>query len=172
MSLLVLGVIVLAFAGLAGLCSFNPGDPEQGPVPEFDATASLESDARNLDFEVRDPDVPDGWMPNSGRVQQFGEFVSSHVGYVTDGETYVELVQSDAPVEDFRGVNNDGPRPDMATVPVGGREWTTFTGEDEVRPVWVSDFEGARVAITGSGTQDEFEQMALAVDEAEVLPAQ
>ena len=40
-SVAVLMVICAAFAGLAGLCTFSPSGPEQGPVPAFDAEAFL-----------------------------------------------------------------------------------------------------------------------------------
>lgn len=167
-SLAVLMAICAAFAGIAGMCSFNPSGPQQGPIPDFDAHASLHQDARSLDFPVRSPEVPEGWTANSGRVQDFAGTSSSHVGWVTDENSYVELVQSAAPVDAFRSLS-EGPRPDATVVPIQGREWSVFAGDD-VRPVWVLDLDDARVAVTGSASSSDFEQLAAAVQGTDPLP--
>ena len=61
---LVLACIVLA--GLVGMCSFQPGGPEQGPIPHYDAPAALQADADALGSPIRLPALPDGWQANSG----------------------------------------------------------------------------------------------------------
>lgn len=167
-SMAVLLAICGVFAGVVGLCSFSPSGPEQGPIPDFDAQASLEQDARSLEFAIRSPEVPEGWTSNSGRVQGFAGTTSSHVGWVTGERSYIELVQSDAPVDAFRGLS-EGPRPDTTVIPVQGHEWTVFDGDD-ARPVWVLDLDDARVAVTGSAPSSDFETMAAAVQDAEPLP--
>lgn len=167
-SLVILMAICAAFAGIAGLCTFSPSGPQQGPIPEFDAEASLRQDARSLDFAIRSPEVPEGWTSNSGRVESFAGTSSSHVGWVTGERSFVELVQTDAPLEDLRRVGG-GPRPSMSMIPVAGREWTVFTGDD-VRPVWAIDLGDARVAVTGSAATSDLEALAAAVQDAEPLP--
>lgn len=169
-SVAVLMVICAAFAGLAGLCTFSPSGPEQGPVPAFDAEASLRQDARSLEFPIRSPEVPGDWQSNSGRVQSFAGTTSSHVGWVTGERSYVELVQSDAPEEAFRSLGG-GPRPTMTMIPVEGQEWSVYTGDDS-RPVWVLDRGDVRLAVTGSAPSADFESLAAAVQSAEPLPAQ
>lgn len=169
-SLVVLMAICAAFAGLAGQCSFSPSGPEQGPIPDFDAQASLEQDARSLGFAIRSPEVPEGWTANSGRVESFAGTSSSHVGWVTGERSYVELVQSDAPVDAFRSLSG-GPRPNVSEIPVQGQEWTVLTGDD-VRPVWVLDLDDVRVAVTGSAPNSDFEALAAAVQSSDPLPAQ
>ena len=168
-SVVVLMVICGIFAGVAGQCTFSPTGPEQGPIPDFDARASLQQDARSLPFPIRSPEVPDNWTSNSGRVQSFAGTSSSHVGWVTAERSYVELVQSDAPEDAFRSLNS-GPRPERTMVPVSGREWAVLKGDD-VRPVWVLDMDVVRVAITGSAPTSDFEALAGAVQDAEPLPA-
>lgn len=168
-SVVVLMVIVGIFAGVAGQCTFSPSGPQQGAIPEFDAEASLRQDARSLGFPIRSPEVPEGWTSNSGRVESFADTSSSHVGWVTGERSFVELVQSDAPEEAFRSLNG-GPRPSQTIVPVTGREWTVYTGDD-VRPVWVLDLDDVRVAVTGSATTSDFEALAAAVQDAEPLPS-
>lgn len=170
-SVVVLMVICGAFAGLAGLCTFSPSGPEQGPVPNYDAEASLQQDARSLEFPIRSPEVPEEWDSNSGRVQSFAGTTSSHVGWVTGERSYVELVQSDAPEDAFRSLGG-GPRPTMTMVPVAGQEWSVYTSDDESRPVWVLDRDDVRLAITGSAPSSDFESLAAAVQNAEPLPAQ
>lgn len=167
-SVVVLMVICGLFAGVAGLCTFSPSGPEQGQIPQFDADASLHQDARSLQYPIRSPEVPADWTANSGRVQGFAGTTSSHVGWVTGERSYVELVQSDAPEDAFRSLNG-GPRPERTMVPIAGREWTVLTGDD-VRPVWVLDLDDVRVAVTGSAPTDQFETLAVAVQDAQPLP--
>lgn len=167
-SLVVLMGICALFAGVAGLCTFSPSGPKQGPIPEFDAEASLRQDARSLPFAIRSPEVPGDWTSNSGRVQGFAGTTSSHIGWVTGERSFVELVQSDAGIEEFRRLGG-GPRPSRSMIPVAGREWTVFTGDD-VRPVWALDLGNARVAVTGSASTADFEALAAAVQDAEPLP--
>lgn len=167
-SVVVLMIICGIFAGAAGQCTFSPSGPQQGAIPEFDAEASLRQDARSLDFPIRSPEVPEGWTSNSGRVEGFAGTTSSHVGWVTGERSFVELVQSDAPEDAFRSLNG-GPRPSRTIVPIAGREWAVFTGDD-VRPVWVLDLDDVRVAVTGSAATAEFEALATAVQDAQPLP--
>lgn len=169
-SMVVLMVIVGAFAGLSGQCSFSPSGPEQGPVREFDAQASLAQDARTLEFPIRLPEVSEGWTSNSGRVQGLGTSTASHTGWVTGDGTYIELVQSDAPEDAFRSVDGE-PRPSRTMVPVSGTEWSVYNGDD-VRPVWVLDKGDVRLGITGSAPTSDFEAMAAAVQNAPPLPTQ
>lgn len=167
-SVVVLMVIVGIFAGVAGQCAFTPSGPKQGAIPAFDADASLRQDARSLGYPVRSPEVPEGWVSNSGRVESFAGTTSSHVGWVTGERSFVELAQSDAPEDAFRSLGG-GPRPGRTIIPVSGREWTVFTGDD-VRPVWVLDLGDVRVAVTGSAASSDFEALAAAVQSAEPLP--
>lgn len=167
-SVVVLMVIVGVFAGVAGQCAFSPSGPEQGPIREFDAGASLAEDARTLDFPIRSPEVPEGWTSNSGRVQSLGGFTSSHVGWVTGERSYIELVQTDAPEDVVRMVDGE-PRPSRTMVPISGREWSVYNGDD-VRPVWVLDTGDTRVAVTGSAPNSDFETMATAVQDSGPLP--
>src|SRR5699024_1864492 len=127
-------------------------------------------DVRSQEYAVRSPEVTEEWTSNSGRVQGFAGTTSSHVGWVTGERSYLELVQSDAPVDAFRGLGG-GPRPETTVVPIQGREWTVFDGDD-VRPVWVLDLDDARVAVTGSAPTSDFETMAAAVQGADPLPSE
>lgn len=167
-SMVVLMLLCAAFAAASGLLSFSPGGPEDGPIPEYDAEASLRQDARYLPVPIRLPEQPRGWTANSGRVQELAGQDSSHVGWVTPGRDYVELVQSLADVEAFRSLQG-GPRPVESTRDVAGRPWTVFSGDD-VRPVWVTDLGDARVAVTGSAPDADLETMAAAVQAAAPLP--
>ena len=131
-SMVVLMLLCAAFAAASGLLSFSPGGPEDGPIPEYDAEASLRQDARYLPVPIRLPEQPRGWTANSGRVQELAGQDSSHVGWVTPGRDYVELVQSLADVEAFRSLQG-GPRPVESTRDVAGRPWTV---DLELRASW------------------------------------
>ncbi|NLD86471.1 MAG: DUF4245 domain-containing protein [Actinomycetales bacterium] len=167
-SVVVLMLIVGAFVGLAGQCSFSPTGPEQGPIREFDARASLAQDARTLDFPIRSPEVPEGWTANSGRVQGLADGTSSHAGWVTGERSYIELVQSDASEDSLRSIDGE-PRPSRTVVPVQGREWSVYSGDD-VRPIWVLDMGQVRVGVTGSAPTSDFEALAAAVQDTPPLP--
>ena len=58
-------VAMLAVVGFTGLCTFNPGAPEQGPVQEVDARSFVELESRAVNYPVRYPEMPDGWTTNS-----------------------------------------------------------------------------------------------------------
>ena len=169
-SLIVLMAICAAFAGIAGLCSFSPTGPKDGPIPQFDADASLRQDARHLATPVRSPALPADWTSNSGRVQNLAGQDASHVGWVTPDRGYLELVQSLAPADAYRSLPG-GPRPDKTSIPVRGHDWTVYSSDDDtVRPVWVLDLDGARVGLIGNAPRSDFETLAAAVQEAPPLP--
>src|SRR5699024_10692259 len=96
--LLPIGVFLLVTfftVGFTGLCSFNPGGPDKsGPVREVDAPSFLTLEARGMNFPLREPKMPEGWVPNSARRSQVGAEPAPLVGWVIDGERYISLRQT------------------------------------------------------------------------------
>lgn len=168
-SLIPLVLISILIAAVSARCSFSPGGPKMGPVPQFDLKDALHADAATLSFPVRQPTVPSGWQPNSGSHGKTddGSEVST-VGFITDGGRYLALMQSNATEESLvRYVN-----PDLdASGPQGvdGRTWVVYS-EPGKESAWVTDFGGVRVLISGAGDQHEYTRLADAVDAATPLP--
>lgn len=169
-SMLALMAGCLVFAAIGGFVSCSPGGkPQTGPIPEFDAAHAYAQDARTMPYPVREPQLPEGWQSNSGRTQDAAGNPVSIVGYVTPDGGYVELLQTNAVALDLRGFGQ-GPRPHEQALPLAGHEWTVFTGDEDIRPMWVLDLGEVRLGVSGQSTQAEFETMARAASEAEPLP--
>ena len=166
-SIVVLMLVCLVFAAIGGYVTF--GQPKPGPVPEFDSHHALSEDARTLDFPVREPELPADWQSNSGRLERLGNHDASVVGWVTPSNTYVELIQTSADAQTLQQ-RGEHPRPEQRPMPLGGEEWTIYSGED-ARDMWVLDEGDVRIAVSGQAGQSDFETMAEAAAHAEPLPA-
>ncbi|WP_408925382.1 DUF4245 domain-containing protein [Corynebacterium sp. YSMAA1_1_F7] len=154
LSLVVLLVAMFLTVGFTGLCSFDPGEADRsGPVQEVDAASVLQMDARSLDIPIRNPEMPEGWVPNSARRVMVGGEPSSLVGWVVNGENYISLTQTGA---DFKAATqpDDSLREETDTETTGDVEWHIFTGED-ARPLWVADLGDVRLAIEAMASQEQ-----------------
>ncbi|MFD4368000.1 DUF4245 domain-containing protein [Rhodococcus sp. NPDC058521] len=167
-SLVPLVLFCVIIAGIASQCTFSPGGPTSGPIPSFDVDAALTYDARELGFPIRHPDVPEGWTPNSGSRAFVGGGDSSTVGFITPPGRYVQLTQSDADETPLVTFIAGEPRTATGSEDIGGRTWVLYGGEG-VEPIWTSDFTQTRIAVTGSGSDEEFRELAAAVGAAEPL---
>ncbi|GAA4487977.1 DUF4245 domain-containing protein [Rhodococcus olei] len=170
-SLIPLVLFAIVIAGIARSCSFSPGGPTAGPVPQFDVAAALNFDAAEMGFPIRNPVVPEGWQPNSGSrgtVAGDGGGDVSTVGYITDAGRYLQLSQSNA-TEDalVRWVAGE-PRASTGVEQFGPASWVQYTQEGS-EPIWVADLGTVRVLLTGSGSTEEFGTLATAVGEAQPL---
>lgn len=183
---LVLACIVLA--GLVGTCSFQPSGPKKGAVPSYDAPGALQSDAETLGFPIRLPAVPEGWQSNSGGREGLeagrtdpvtGEQVRalvSRVGYLTDRGRYVSLTQSNADEEKLvRSIMSEAAPTGVEDV--AGVKWVVYEGlsdDDRGEPVWTTRIDGpdggTQVAITGSGSPEDFRALAMATQTQAPLP--
>ena len=97
MTLVVLGIAMLVTVGFTGLCSFNPGAPENGPVREVDSSAFLQMETQRADYPIREPETPEGWQPNSVRAGMAEGHTTTILGFVTANGDYVHAVQTSAP---------------------------------------------------------------------------
>lgn len=170
-SLVPLVLFIVVIAGIARSCSFSPGGPTAGPVPQFDVAAALTFDASDVDFPIRNPVVPAGWQPNSGSrgtVSGDGGGDVSTVGYITEAGRYLQLSQSAATEDEVVAWVAGGPRAASGAEQVAGESWVQFT-EEGSEPIWVTDLGDVRVLITGSGSTGEFRDLADAIGAAEPL---
>jgi len=159
---LVLVVVVLGF--LSGGAGFTPAGPVTDPsaVRVVDAPAQLHGLAGSVPFAVRAPATPPGWRANSVGTDVVDGRKVVRVGYITTSGTYVQLQQSDATEEALLAADA-GARTLIAqgTQGVGGLNWVVY-GTRPGEPVWIADTAGVRLALTGSGTDDEFRTLATA----------
>ncbi len=188
MAPLILACIVLA--GVLGMCSFQAGGPAEGPVPAYDAPRALQADADALKIPIRVPQLPEGWLPNSGSRNGIdggrtdptsGErlrAVSSTVGYLAPSGMYVSLTQSNADEDKLVGSIEDDLYP-TGVEDVDGVTWVVYDGGDRdgrpAEPLWTTRLNGpkgpAQIAITGAASTDEFRTLAAATQSASPLAA-
>lgn len=171
LTLAVLGLAMVLTVGFTGLCSFNPGQPDNGPVREVDSSAFLRMETQRADYPVREPVAPEGWQPNSVRAGMAAGHITTILGFVTANGDYVHALQTSAPAEDLPA---DGKaRIDADPVVVDGVEWTVAEGADaNTRRTWVADLGDSRVLLEGSANDDEYRTLAAAMQDAPILPKQ
>jgi hypothetical protein len=183
-SIVPLVIACIALAGLVGMCSFAPTGPKSGTAPSYDAVGALNSDAQTLGFPVRMPRLPDGWKANSGRrdgldggrtdpaTGQPARALISTVGYLTPTGTYVSLTQSNADEDKLVGTIHSEMYPSGAQ-DVAGTKWIVYEGAGD-EPVWTTRVDGSggatQIAITGSGSADDFRTLATATQTQPPLP--
>ena len=166
LSLGVLGAIMAFSVGFTGMCSYNPGPADTGgPVNEVDIDTILESEARALNFPVRNPDVPDDWEANSGRRVAVDGEAASTAGWVVDERYFVSLTQTDVELEDAvdyqDGVDNalrekSGTHTSQGTD--GPVTWTIYTGDD-ARTLWAAELDEVTLMLSGTATREMYETM-------------
>lgn len=168
---LTLGVLLVSMflvVGFTGLCSVDPGTPEaKGPVNEVDAQSALQIEAKALNFPIRYPDMPEGWVPNSQRRANIGQEISVITGWVIDGDKYISLTQTPAEVKKATQPDDEF-REEVRTENIAGKDWAVFEGDD-VRPIWVADLGDVRLVLEGMATDDLMRQAAEATVKAKPL---
>lgn len=173
----------ILLAGLAGMCSFQPGGVDSGPAPLYDAAAALNADAQTLGFPVRLPKLPPDWRANSGSRGSIDDgrtdsanpsagqrlrAVTSTVGYLSPTGMYLGLTQSNADEAKLVAWIHPSMHPTGA-VDVEGTGWVVYQGDAE--PVWTTRLGAAQLAITGAGSEEQFATLAAATQSQPPLPA-
>ncbi|GAA4796174.1 DUF4245 domain-containing protein [Corynebacterium canis] len=169
MTLLVLLVLMLLSVGFTGLCSFNPGAPENGPVRAVDARQFLDLEARAMKFPVRLPEVPEGWTANSARRTSVNQQPAPVIGWVTKDGAYLQLTQTDAPVDKAIKTIKE-PSDEVDPVTVAGQSFRHFVPTDgSGDDTWIADLGDVRFIILGTAGDQEFEQLASAAVRAQPI---
>jgi hypothetical protein len=171
-ALVVLAIVVLAAGGLTRSCTFAPTGPtvDATGLPAVDVPAELARLASDSTFPLRVPAVPEGWranavdrtsLPEGGRVVR--------TGFLTPDGRYVRLQQGDATEEAMlRAEAGSGAAPGQGAVDVDGQQWVAYTGE-RGEPIWITDVDGVRMLVTGSGSEADFRTLAVAAVHGEVI---
>lgn len=151
-------VLMVVAVGATGLCTYNPGAPKQGPVQEVDAQSFLSLEARGVDFPVRYPQMPEGWITNSARRSMIDAKPAPVVGWVTPDGGFLQLTQTGAPAERAIAEFDNSPRELKDTMLIDGTSVDIYSGS-EARDLWVADAGDVRMLVTGAGERAEFEQL-------------
>lgn len=149
-------VLMLVAVGATGLCTYNPGAPEQGPVQEVDAETFLNLEAKGVDFPVRYPQMPEGWTTNSARRAMIGQQPAPVVGWITPDGGFIQLTQTGASPEDALAASGGHQRELARTADVAGATADIYSAPEE-RDLWLVDAGDARFLLTGAGEDSEFE---------------
>jgi hypothetical protein len=171
-SIIPLVLICLVLAGASRACAFSPGGAQTAPPPTVDAAASLTTEGRSLDFPVRVPRVPDGWVANSANRQTVpgaSGGTSVGTGWISPDGRYLRVVQSSAAVDPLLAQEAEGRRTPTSAEDLAGTSWTIYT-RTAAEPAWVADLGPVRLLITGSGTDEDFRTLAIATTSADPVP--
>lgn len=171
LSLLVVVGLMVPTVAFTGMCSFNSGAPENGPVQKVDAEQIFSMEAKAMNFPLRLPQTPEGWTTNSARRTTVNRQPASVVGWVTKEGAYLQLTQTDQPLDKaVQDVDEHG-RTQQEAVTVAGQKFEVYTSaEKNVRDVWAADLGDVRLIFSGTASKAEFEQIAQKTLEAAPLP--
>ncbi|HIX79585.1 MAG TPA: DUF4245 domain-containing protein [Candidatus Corynebacterium faecipullorum] len=168
---LTVGVILIMMflaVGATGLCSINP--EKSGPVQNVDAATFLEMEARGSGAVIREPDMPEGWQPTAARRKQMGGESGAVVSWLTTNEGYVESAQTQLALGDVPGAYDSNYRANFEQREVAGQDVEILSSDDkDVRPLWIADLGDARLVLTGSASDADYEAALTAFAEAEPL---
>jgi hypothetical protein len=171
-AVLLLVLIIGGLLAITGSCSFSPGGPTIDPssAPSVDAAEQLDRAASSVTFPVRRPDVPGSWRSNSASTVPVGATdVVVRIGWVTPTGTYVQLNQSGGDRADVVRAETGQEEPKgEGKVDVAGESWSRYPAHGDEQ-AWVTELDGTVVLITGSASEQDFRDLATAVQEVEPL---
>lgn len=172
----VIVLLMVGAVGFTGMCSFDPGRPENGPVQEVDGATFMGMEARAVEFPVRFPTMPEDWVNNSARRSTIGETPAPVVGWVTPQKGYLQLTQTDADVDTAVERVDSSPREKTGTqlidVPgAPGQEALIYSSpEHDVRDLWVVDLGDVRLLVKGEAPEEEFRELLATTISMQPLP--
>lgn len=170
LSLIVTGIVMVGAVGFTGMCTYNPGAPEQGQVPEIDASTFISMEARGMDFAVREPETPQGWVTNSARRAMVDDTPAPVIGYVTTESGFLQLTQTGETVQDAVEGYDGRWRDFSESYDLQGHTVEIYTSrEKEVRDLRVLDLGDARILVSGAATDEEFNELLSATIDADPL---
>ncbi|RNE48686.1 DUF4245 domain-containing protein [Corynebacterium alimapuense] len=173
LSLAVIIVAMVVAVGATGLCSYEPGTPEGGPVREVDAESFMGLEARATDYPLYLPESPEGWVTNSARRSYIGDTPAPVVGWVTADQGYIQLTQTDQSLEDAVKEIDADPRELDRTFDLEGYQVEVYQSEyADVRDLWVVDHGDSRLLFSGAAFEEDFRTIISATLLSEPLPSE
>ncbi|PLW02328.1 DUF4245 domain-containing protein [Corynebacterium ulcerans] len=171
-----LGVILLVAAlsiGFTGMCSFNKGAPENGPVHAVDAKTYLHLEARSMGFPVRYPGEIPGWVANSARRDDLGGTPAPVVGWVINGASFIQLEQTGLEEKEAAAAFDSHVREKTGSHTVEGVTVSEYSSEEKgVRALWIADLGDSRILVSGAAPKENFDELISRVIKAEPISTQ
>ena len=146
--------VVLAVVGALLLVTWRP-DPD--PVRVVDINPLVIVANAQADYPIVIPTLP-GLRPTSVRwepTEESGEIAVWHVGYVTEGDQYLEITQSTASDPLFLE-RETGNGEISGLIEIDGQQWQYFTADTGNSLVGLLG--GVTTIIQGTGTESELTQ--------------
>ncbi|AKK05462.1 putative DUF4245 family protein [Corynebacterium mustelae] len=155
----VLAVMIVSVA-FTGMCSYGRDTAENVQINKVDAAAFFDLEARAMNFPLRLPEVPAGWVANSARRGAVDGQPAPIVGWVIGKDGYVQLTQTDVPADKaVTGADNNF-RELVETYDVDGVAVSRYASEDaDVRDIRVADLGDVRLLVTGAATKEQFDDL-------------
>ncbi|MBE1534150.1 DUF4245 domain-containing protein [Actinomadura algeriensis] len=134
-------------------------------LPTVDYGSQLWVMRNDAPFPVHSPEgLPAGWRPTSSRVHgldgEAGGPVAWHLGFVTPGDEYAALEQSDEKASEYvpRMTNSSKP---LGTMQVAGNTWKKYHRADkEANSLARTLPDGVSLVVTGTATYEELAVLA------------
>ena len=146
--------VVLAVVGALLLVTWRP-DPDPVRVVDIDPLVIVAT--AQADYPIVVPTLP-GLRPTSVRwepTEESGEIAVWHVGYVTEGDQYLEITQSTASDPLFLE-RETGNGEISGLIDIDGQQWQYFTADTGNSLVGLLG--GVTTIIQGTGTESELTQ--------------
>lgn len=146
--------VVLAVVGALLLVTWRP-DPDPVRVVDIDPLVIVAT--AQADYPIVVPALP-GLRPTSVRwepTEESGEIAVWHVGYVTEGDQYLEITQSTASDPLFLE-RETGNGEISGLIEIDGQQWQYFTADTGNSLVGLLD--GVTTIVQGTGTESELTQ--------------
>lgn len=167
LSMVVIIALMAAVVLPTGLCSYNPGKPENGPVQQVDAGTFMSMEARAENYPIYLPTTPDGWFTNSARRTDIDNHPAPVIGWVTSGKGFLQLTQVDINGSDVAKKYDGSNRHKDSTEQAGSLNYEVYKSDDDgVRDLWVASRGSTTFLISGAASHDEFMQLATKTAEA------
>jgi hypothetical protein len=123
-SMIVLGVLLVAFVGIRSLTDRHPDTA----VRVVDYAKVVAPAKQQADFHLVAPSaLPTGWRATSAGFDESGGSQHWHLGVLTDQDRYVGLEQGDDTLRSMVSQYVDEQAERGKRVDVAGRPWTTYT---------------------------------------------
>ena len=152
-------VLLLALVGLvAAYQRFYTDDDVEFRAP-VNVESALTQAREAAPYEVVGPGaLPSGWEATSVRYTP-GQDARWHVGYLTPSQEYAGLEQTDGSEAELLEEVAPGAEPIGAT-DVSGETWRMLLDDERGDTTLVRSTSDSVIAVTGSATQEELEQLA------------
>ena len=172
-SVAVIVIAMIVVVAPTGLWSYGPGEPEFEPVHEVDPQAFIDNEARANAYEIYFPETPEQWVPNSARRKLIDGESATVVGWVTAERGFIQIAQSNVPLEKALQSFDSKYRPHETIQQVAGRDVIVKSSDDNsVSRLWGVDKNGTTVLFDGVASDDEFTTIIEATLQAEAYRPQ